>query len=76
MTNFEAAGERDFVHYAFHEGRFTLAVFAHKCHFLAAFYCKRGVVKHLMLSIAFPYIVGDDGEVARTRCRREFKVEV
>ena len=76
MPDFEAAGVRDFVHYAFHEGRFTLAVFAHKSHFLTAFYCKRSVVKHLMVAIAFPYIVGDDREIARTRCRREFQVEV
>ena len=76
MSYLQRTFKGDFIHDALHKCGFSLAVLAHKCHFLATLYGESHTREHQVAAIALCHIFSNHRIVARTRCGRKFQVDV
>ena len=72
MPDLQCAGiVGQLVHYTTHQCCLALTVLAYERHFLAASDCECHMIEHHMLAKRFLNVIGYDGKVTATRCRRK-----
>ena len=76
MAYLQITRKRNLAHDTFHQGRFTLAVLAHKRHLLATLDGEVYVVEHGMRAVILAHLIADNRIVAASETRRELEMHL